>query len=206
MDDVMQVHPKAKADHSTLEQKFRSQAQLVGIGVVDGKSKEQTKCEGKWRRNQAATAKDDGGDEEGLDHRQLYVLGFRILSFQWRLRDADSGSSRPLWRWATSRLTMGKNRRCNTVEKHIANHADEQRVYTSGPGARHLYTQFIAERARFRIQIIKHFHVIRDKSNGADDCAIHSSRMLLAKMMTDIRFKPGLCWRSTTALVDQDPI
>ena len=87
---------------------------------------------------------------------------------------------------------MSQNGRRDAIHEHVANHADEFGMNTGGPSPDHFDSKFVAECARFGVQIIEDFHVIRNEADWAQDDAVHARGVFPAKMMTDVGFKPWL--------------
>ena len=59
--------------------------------------------------------------------------------------------------------------------------------------ANHLETQFITQRPGFGVEVVKHFHVIGDETDGHDDSAGGAPPVRFTQIVADIGFQPGLC-------------
>src|SRR5579859_3024403 len=111
----------------------------------------------------------------------------------------------PLRRGTTTRLAVRQNFCRRRMQQHVANHADQPWMRAGGSSAYHLHVKLVAQRSRFGIKVVEHFHVIRNKSNGTDNHATDTGGVLLAQIVADIGRKPRLRRRSATALENQRP-
>ena len=96
------------------------------------------------------------------------------------------------WRGTTSRFAVRQNFCRGRMQNHVADHADQLRMRACRSGADHLHTKLVTQRSRFRIQVVEHFHVIGNKSNGTDDHAANAGGVLLAQIIANIGRKPRL--------------
>src|SRR5678815_5566546 len=92
------------------------------------------------------------------------------------------------------------------MQQHVANHADQLGMRACRSRADHLHTKLVTQCSRFSIQVVKYFHVVRNKSDGTDNHAANTGGVLLAQIVADIGRKPGLRGRPAATLVDPSPV
>src|SRR5262245_31059314 len=89
----------------------------------------------------------------------------------------------------------------------LANHADEPRVSANGGGTDHIQAELLSSQAGFFVQIVQHFHVIRDEADRNDDDVLGAARgRNLCEGSSDIRLQPRLARGATSALIDDAPV
>ena len=92
----------------------------------------------------------------------------------------------------------------HSFQDEFTNHRNELRVspYTRGPD--HVQAQLIRKCTGLRVEVVHHFHMVRDKANRNDHNVLRLPlRGDLPQMLQDIRTEPRLRWLTAPALKNQ---
>lgn len=108
----------------------------------------------------------------GMSTRRSGARSWRELSI---IVACASDGRTPLWFLGTRsdrRRTARCRAECRLCLDQLRDHANHRRMCFHGSGAHHFDSELVANCACFRIQIVKNFHMIGEKTDGAISASV----------------------------------
>lgn len=82
---------------------------------------------------------------------------------------------------------------------------DKLRMAADGTGAGHRDAKFVAEVAGFVIEVVQHFHMIRQETDRRDHGRLAAVSVQRAECIADVRFEPRILRTAAAALIHELP-